>query len=87
MSTPKVVVTALLSLHAPGALACAVCGGGGQNQQAFVDTMIFMSAMPLLMLGGTVFFVWRLAKQAEATEKPPELTEPSSRTTGATPQR
>lgn len=78
-----------LALYAPSALACPVCGGGGQNQQAFVDTMIFMSAMPLMMLGGTVFFVWRLAKQAEAeaSEDAAVIEPATTRTTAASPQR
>ena len=46
------LVVGSLVLYVPAALACPVCGGGGQNQQAFIDTMIFMSAMPLLMLAG-----------------------------------
>ncbi|MCB9670375.1 MAG: hypothetical protein H6736_16275 [Alphaproteobacteria bacterium] len=56
-----------------GALACPVCGGGGQNQQAFVDTMVFMSLTPLAMLGGVAGVVWYLAKRAreiEAEEEP-----------------
>jgi|JI6StandDraft_1071083.scaffolds.fasta_scaffold1080399_1 hypothetical protein len=39
-------------------LACAVCGGGGANQQAFIDTMVLLSALPLLMLAGAAYVVW-----------------------------
>lgn len=50
------------------ALACPVCGGGGQNAQAFTNTCFFMSAMPLLMMGGLVLYVYRLAQEAKAED-------------------
>jgi heme/copper-type cytochrome/quinol oxidase subunit 2 len=49
------------------ASACAVCGGAGQNQQAFLETMVFMTLTPLIGLGvaGTAFYVlWRRAVAA-----------------------
>lgn len=67
----KLAVIAALCVVAPAALACPVCGGGGQNAHAFITTMVFLSAMPLMMVGGGVGFVWYLARQAakeEATE-------------------
>lgn len=48
------------------ALACPVCGGGGQNQQAYVDMTIFMSLTPLVMLGTVALVLWRLHRKAEA---------------------
>lgn len=54
------------------AFACPVCGGGGQNQQAFVDTMVFMSATPLLMIAmvvGGLFWIARRARELEAEEQ------------------
>lgn len=61
--------SALLLTTSP-ALACAVCGGASRNQQAFLDTMVFMSAMPLLMIGGFAGLVWFISrKAAEAAEK------------------
>ena len=54
------------------ALACAVCGGGGPNQQAFIDTMIVMSLFPLAMMGGFVGFLYWRNKQ---------LNEPPTQTT------
>ena len=54
------------------ALACPVCGGGdAPNQQAFVDTMIFMSLFPLAMLGsitGIVVFRYRQIAQGEGSQ-------------------
>lgn len=60
-------------VFAPAALACPVCGGGGQNQQAFIDTMIFMSALPLMMLAGISYLVYRLAR----AESDAEIATPS----------
>ena len=57
------------------ALACTVCGGGGQNQQAFIDTMVFMTVTPLMLLGGAAGFVfWRYRQtQQEARQERPRL--------------
>ncbi len=56
-------------LYGSAAIACPVCGGGGQNQQAFVDTMVFMSLMPLAMLGAGAGVVWYLARRAARLEE------------------
>lgn len=48
---------AVLLLWSAPVWACPVCGGAGPNQQAFVDTMVFMSLSPLIMLGAIVGFV------------------------------
>lgn len=82
MSRFAPVLVGLLALYAPAALACPVCGGGGQNQQAFIDTMIFMSALPLMMLAGISYLVYRLAK-AEAAANAVDATT----TSPAEPQR
>lgn len=58
------------------AFACAVCGGAGQNQQAFLETMVFMTLMPVLMLSivaGVVWYLWRKAEQAAAEDAREEL--------------
>lgn len=60
------------------ALACPVCGGGGQNQQAFVDTMVFMSLTPLLMIGavaGGLFWLARRAAQLDSEAESEALEE------------
>ena len=49
-------------------LACPVCGGGGPNRQAYIDTMVFMSAMPLLMLGGVALFFWWKSREVVAPD-------------------
>ncbi|MEZ4316942.1 MAG: hypothetical protein R3F61_05550 [Myxococcota bacterium] len=65
---PALVAFALW-LVSPSAMACAVCGGGGQNRQAFLDTMVFLSLMPLLGLGVFGGVVWYLAKKAQEAER------------------
>jgi hypothetical protein len=57
------------------ALACPVCGGGGKNAWAFFDMTIFMSAVPLVMLGGGVgFLYWRYRQLAEVARLDPDVT-------------
>ena len=51
--------------------ACAVCGGGGPNRQAFIDTMLFMTFTPLLAMGGFAGFLWWRHKQLTAPPEPP----------------
>lgn len=70
MSIVRTSVLWLASTHA--AFACAVCGGGGPNRQAFIDTMIVMSLFPLAMMGGFVGFLWWRNKQLnELPPRPP----------------
>lgn len=68
-STLRFALLWLLSTTA--VLACPVCGGGdAPNQQAFVDTMVFMSLLPLAMLGGvSAVFLYR-ARQLAQKEQP-----------------
>lgn len=40
------------------ALACAVCGGGGGDQRVYLDMTIFMSLLPLGLIGGMAGLVW-----------------------------
>ena len=69
-----VTQTALLWVAmADTALACAVCGGGGPNRQAFIDTMIVMSLFPLAMMGGFVGFLWWRNKQLNELPARPTL--------------
>lgn len=46
------------------ALACAVCGDNGRNADAYLDMTIFMSLLPLSIIGGISFAVWRLSRVA-----------------------
>ena len=57
---------AALFLVAPvPALACAVCTTGSDeaNRLAFILTTVFLSVLPLLMLGAVLAWLWRSARQ------------------------
>ena len=51
---------ALLALPAV-AEACAVCGAADRNRNAFLGTTIFLSLLPLGMIGGGVLWLRRRA--------------------------
>ena len=50
--------------------ACAVCSpnDGDPAQYAFARASIFLSVMPLLLLGGIGWWVWRRARKLAADE-------------------
>ncbi len=59
---------AALCLGAPElARACAVCGSGTEeaSRLAFILTTIFLSALPLLMVGAVLWWLWRRTRQLE----------------------
>jgi len=49
------------------AWACAVCGGQDDEdtRQAFIDTTIFLSLLPLGLIGGGGLWLWRRAHELE----------------------
>lgn len=53
------------------AWACAVCGGqdDADTRQAFIDTTIFLSLLPLAMMGSAGWWMW---KRSQAVELAPE---------------
>lgn len=54
-------------------LGCAVCGAGQDPAQgSYVTMSLIISALPLLMLGGIIWFVVRATKKAEAARMPTE---------------
>ena len=59
---------ATLCLGAPElARACAVCSSGTEeaSRLAFILTTIFLSTLPLLMLGAVLGCLWRRTRQLE----------------------
>ncbi len=56
----------LSQIWATPVLACAVCGGGGLNQQAYIDTMVFLSLLPLTFIGCIVLFFWYKNREIES---------------------
>ncbi|MCZ6807464.1 MAG: hypothetical protein O7F08_10965 [Deltaproteobacteria bacterium] len=54
--------------------ACPSCASPlEENRQAFVDTTIFLTFLPLIMIGG---FIWWLRRKARQLEPPPEIAVP-----------
>jgi hypothetical protein len=57
------------ALLAPSAAwACPVCGGSGLNNSAYMDSTIFLSLIPLAMLGAVFGAVWWIAKTSAAAD-------------------
>ena len=48
--------------------ACAVCTGGGSEESAFAFILmtVFMSGLPLVLIGGVAWFLRRAHRQREA---------------------
>jgi hypothetical protein len=58
------------------AYACPSCASPlEENRQAFVDTTVFLTVVPLMMIGG---FVWWLRRRIRAMEDVPEIAVPES---------
>lgn len=56
--------------------ACPSCASPlEENRQAFVDTTIFLTVLPLMMIGG---FIWWLRKRARELDAPQEIAVPDS---------
>jgi hypothetical protein len=64
----------LLALAAPEiARACSVCGAGREDETrvAFLLTTLFLSVLPLAMLGGLLAWVrWRLRRRTVDEREP-----------------
>jgi len=56
--------------------ACPSCASPlEENRQAFVDTTIFLTVVPLLMMGG---FVWWLRRKVRERDDAPEIAVPET---------
>jgi ABC-type transport system involved in multi-copper enzyme maturation permease subunit len=69
-----IAIVWLAWMAAPGlAAACSVCTAGRdeENQLAFLLSTIFMSVLPLLVIGTIVFVLWRRIRQAELADPAP----------------
>ena len=65
-----------LAWAADSALACPSCASPlEENRQAFVDTTIFLTVVPLMMIGGLIWWIHRRARQME---QPPEIQVPET---------
>ena len=56
--------------------ACPSCASPlEENRQAFVDTTIFLTVVPLMMFGG---FVWWLRRKTRELDQVPEIAVPET---------
>ncbi|MFQ5697178.1 MAG: hypothetical protein ACE5IL_02710 [Myxococcota bacterium] len=59
-------MTAVLGGSPGFARACAVCfSASDETRDAFLGTTVFLTVLPLLMIGGLVLWLWRRALRAE----------------------
>lgn len=75
-ATRALLTTAGVLLLPRAALACSVCfSGPDETRGAFLMTTIAMSALPLALIGGVIWWLRRQMKAAEreAAERPPEV--------------
>jgi hypothetical protein len=69
-----------LLVSASPVLACAVCGAGleEENTNAFLKGTALLSLMPLGVIGGTAYYIYRRTKavdgEAQTEAAPVELT-------------
>nr|PZN26048.1 MAG: hypothetical protein DIU78_08795 [Pseudomonadota bacterium] len=70
------LVALVLSTWAAAAAACPVCfsARNADNRAAFVETTIFMSALPLVLVGAFLWWAARRIRHHEgrASESPPQ---------------
>ena len=58
------------------AYACPSCASPlEENRQAFVDTTIFLTVVPLLMIGG---FVWWIRRKTRQIDETPDIAIPET---------
>jgi hypothetical protein len=63
-------VTLAIAFASDGALACAVCSGGGEESKtAFIVTTIGLSVLPLALLGGIGWWIWRRTQQRASADR------------------
>ena len=70
------LVAAAVASAADLAYACPSCASPlEENRQAFVDTTIFLTVLPLTMIGGLIWWLRRRAREMEAR---PEIEVPET---------
>ena len=57
---------------ADSALACPSCASPlEENRQAFVDTTIFLTVVPLMMIGGLIWWIRRKSRERDEMSEIP----------------
>ncbi len=60
-------LAALVTLSVDVARACPSCASPlEENRQAFVDTTIFLTVVPLMMIGGLIWWIRRKVRERDA---------------------
>ncbi len=60
-------------------LACSVCGAGQEGTEtSYVVMTLIVSFLPLAMIGGVAFWLWRAAKQRDEAIEAERNTQPAS---------
>jgi hypothetical protein len=53
------------------AAACSVCyAGAEESRKAFLFTTVLLSLLPISMIGGLAWWVWRSARDADRPDSP-----------------
>jgi hypothetical protein len=70
LSTALLVLALLIAATPEVALACSVCSGGETErvQQAFLAATLFMTALPLTMIAGFGYVLWRRLRSLGADD-------------------
>lgn len=69
MSRTSTSLVLLAAAFPSAAWACPVCGGGSEaNGQAFLDMTLFMTMMPLLLVGTGALGLWLRYRQLQRHE-------------------
>lgn len=63
----RIAIASLLVWLVPRiSAACSVCyGGEEETRTAFILTTVFLSVLPLAMIGSLVWWLWRAVSRAE----------------------
>ena len=70
------LAVAAMASAADWAHACPSCASPlEENRQAFVDTTIFLTVLPLMMIGG---LIWWIRRKAREMEERPEIEVPET---------
>ena len=67
-----VVAVALLAILPSAAAACPVCNAYGEEESrvAFILTTVFLSALPVAMIGVGGWLIWRRIRSGEQAPRP-----------------
>jgi hypothetical protein len=60
-----------IAVFPDAAAACSVCyGGAEESRKAFLFTTVLLSLLPISMIGGLAWLVWRSVRDGDRTDSP-----------------